>query len=106
MQQLAVRQEDLVDEIQVLDTRGAERCDFFHHDVNGSFAVAVAEVVLCAKRAVIRTPARRFELGAGRGWRRLEAVMVMAVRTDDFIRPAQRGQGRDVSRMPWTPNVR
>src|SRR3546814_11906049 len=63
-QERPIDQEDLVHEIEIFDPLTAEAVDLLEHRPEVAPAVAVAEIVLGAARAVIGASARRLHLRA------------------------------------------
>src|SRR5438270_655423 len=64
LEERAIGQEYLVDEIEVADALAAQLVDFAHQGSEVAPAIAVAKIDLGAKAAGIRTAARRLDLGA------------------------------------------
>src|SRR5258706_2105986 len=89
-QQLFVRQEDLVDEIDVFDALPGKRVDFLQNEVRRPAAICVAEILLGAKRAMVRAAARSFDFRARSDRLGIEAMMMMAVPTNDLAGPGRR----------------
>src|SRR5258706_10175843 len=89
-QQLFVRQEDLVDEIDVFDALPLQRVDFLQNEVGRPSAICVAEVLLGAKRAMVRAAARSFDFRARSDRLGIEAMMMMVVTVDHLAGPGER----------------
>src|SRR5262249_15597968 len=89
-QQLFIWQEDLVDEIDVFDALTLKRIDLLQDEVRRSPAIFVAEVLLGAKRAMVRTAARSLHFRARSYRGRIEAMVMMAVAADHLVGPGER----------------
>lgn len=93
LQKRLLRQEDLVDEVDVGDALRDQPVDLVEDDPEIPAPVGVAEVDLGAERAGVGTAARGLDLGARAVRRGVEPVVVVPVPGDPVIRPAQ---GRQV----------
>src|SRR5262249_58136942 len=88
--QLLVRQEDLVDEIDVFDALPLQRVDFLENEVCRPSAIFAAKILLGAKHAMIRAAARSFDLRARPDRLGIEAMMMMIVTADHLAGPGER----------------
>ena len=65
LEQGGIREEDLIDEIDIFDALALEMRDFGDDGIGRTLAVSVAEILLGAKSAAIRAAARSLDLGSG-----------------------------------------
>jgi len=89
-----LRQEDLVDEIQVVYALGDQVVDLREQDGQVTATILVAKIDLGAEATIVGAAARCFDLGAETGLRVVEAMVVMAVADASSQRCFQFGSRR------------
>ena len=98
-EQRPLRQEDLVDEIDVSCALGHEAVDLDQHGVEIALPVFVAKIDLGAERAMVRATPGGLDFGAGADGIAVVTVVVVVVPVDPGPIPAQRrGIGESAGR--------
>src|SRR5690606_19758282 len=85
-----------VDEIEIGDALPDQAVDFLQKRYEIAAAVFVAEI---GQAAIVRTTARGLHLGTRAVRLAVEAVMMVVVARDPFVRPAEGRMGREGSCM-------
>src|SRR4051794_31318440 len=86
-EQFGIRQEYFVDKIYVLDALITQPVDLFEKNGWRPLPVQIAEILLCAERAVVGTPARCLDFSARTCGLSLEAVMMVMMSPNHLVRP-------------------
>jgi hypothetical protein len=94
-----VRQENFIDEIDILDALREQSVDLVENDGQWPPSIAIAEIVFGTEGTMIGASPRRLHLSAGPPGRDVEAVMVMMVTSNHVIRPLQRRKGCHIGGM-------
>src|SRR5690606_3016576 len=91
-QQRRVRQEDLIDEVDIFHSLRDETVEFFENHRQRTLAIAIAEVVLGTKRTMVRTATGGLDFRTRPPGRRVEAVVVVLMAQYYVSWPLQGGQ--------------